>query len=149
MQEIDANDIRLAAMNLLARREHLRGELEVKLGKRFGAGADIGPVLDQLAEESLLSDQRFAESYIHYRSRKGYGPNRIRQELRQKGACSSLVSLALEACDTDWVGMAREVRRKKFGESTPADFREKSRQLRFLQYRGFTGEFAALAFTDP
>jgi len=33
--EIDTKDIRLAAMDLLARREHSRLELEQKLRKRF------------------------------------------------------------------------------------------------------------------
>ncbi len=146
MREINPKDIRLTAMNLLGRREHLRAELAAKLLKRFGDEADIETTLDQLAEENLLSDQRFAQSYIHYRANKGFGPDRIRAELRNKGASGELVSLALESTETDWAALAREVRGKKFGMAEPADFKEKSRQLRFLQYRGFSGEFSSLAF---
>ena len=145
MHEINPNDIRVAAMNLLARREHLRSELRSKLLRRFEDGQLLDDMLDQLAEENLQSDQRFAESYIRQRSGRGYGPDRIRQELRQKGASGELVELALEACEIDWAILALEVRRKKYGSALPADFKEKGRQLGFLRYRGFGGEFASAA----
>ena len=148
MQEISVNDIRLVAMNLLARREHLRAELELKLRRRFGGEVELGPVLDQLTEDKLLSDERFVESYIRQRCGKGYGPERIQLDLRQKGAARELVSLALEGCEMDWCQLARDVRLKKFGPGAPADFGEKSRQLRFLQYRGFGGECTSRLFSD-
>ncbi|MDJ0877705.1 MAG: regulatory protein RecX [Halieaceae bacterium] len=147
MKEFSANDIRLQAMNLLSRREHLRQELMLKLGKRFGvdAGAEIADVLDDLAAENLLSDLRFTESYIRQRVGKGYGPDRIRQELRNKGVDTEQIELALDEAEVDWVQRAAEVRLKKFGATPPSDFKEKARQLRFLNYRGFSGEFAGAA----
>lgn len=152
MKEFSINDIRLQAMNLLARREHLRQELVLKLGKRFGADAadEITAVLDDLETENLLCDQRFAGSYIRQRVGKGYGPDRIRQELRQKGVASELLDIAMDEADVDWVERAAQVRLKKFGPTPPADFQEKARQLRFLNYRGFGGEFAGAALDfDP
>lgn len=148
MQNISFKDIRLVAMNLLARREHLRAELDGKLRKRFGSEVELAPVLDQLTEDKLLSDERFVEAYIRQRCGKGYGPERIKLALRQKGAAADLVSLALEGCEADWYLLAREVRLKKFGPEFPVDFAEKSRQLRFLQYRGFGGEFIAQLFSE-
>lgn len=150
MQNADARDIRLQAMNLLARREHLRRELEIKLGKRFGADSatDVRVVLDQLEDENLLSDARFTDAYIRQRSARGYGPERIRQELRQKGVADGLLEDALAAADIDWAALARDVRIKKFGAARPEEFSEKARQLRFLNYRGFGGEFAGTAL-DP
>ena len=149
MNEISPKDIRLKAMDLLARREHLRSELEIKLTKRFGPDlVDVSTVLDQLEQDQLLSDQRFAEAYVRHRSGRGYGPERIQQDLRHKGACAELAVAVLKASETDWAELAREVRHKKFGEAVPADFKEKSRQLRFLQYRGFGGELSSLAFLE-
>lgn len=147
MEELNPNDVRLSAMNLLARREHLRAELALKLRKRFGAEAEaqIEDTLDQLVEENLLSDHRFAESYVRQRCGKGYGPDRIRQELRQKGVSSELLQLVMEEAEVDWVEVAREVRLKKFGAVIPDDFKDKAKQLRFLNYRGFGGEFASAA----
>jgi regulatory protein len=148
MQEVDVKDIRLVALNLLARREHLRAELNLKLRKRFGGEVELDPVLDQLTEDKLLSDERFVESYIRQRCGRGYGPDRIQMDLRQKGAAGELVSLALEACEMDWSQLARDVRLKKFGSEPPVDFSEKSRQLRFLQYRGFGGECTSRLFSE-
>ena len=37
------------------------------------------------------------------------------------------------------------MRLKKFGAARPEDFKEKAKQLRFLNYRGFGGEFASVA----
>jgi regulatory protein len=146
--EISARDIRLKAMDLLARREHLRSELRLKLNRRFEDEAEICRVLDQLEQDDLLSDQRFVDAYLLYRANRGYGPEHIREELRKKGACTDLVTDLLGACDRDWAQLARQARLKKFGPQLPQDFKEKSRQMRFLQYRGFGGELASRAFID-
>jgi regulatory protein len=146
--EISPRDIRLKAMDLLARREHLRSELRRKLSRRFEDEAEIFRVLDQLEQDDLLSDQRFVEAYLLYRANRGYGPERIQEELRKKGACTGLVADLLGACNRDWAQLARQARLKKFGPLLPQDFKEKSRQMRFLQYRGFGGELTTLAFAE-
>ena len=151
MQEIDPREFRLQAMNLLSRREHLRQELQVKLLKRFGREAQpaIESVLDELEQDKLLSDERYVTSYVNSRSNRGYGPERIRQELRQRGVQAQLLETALAEAEVDWVLLAHRVRVKKFGVSSPSDFRERSRQLRFLLYRGFGNEFASAALDEP
>ena len=160
MSEIRPQDIRYAAMDLLARREHLYRELEQKLARRFSdaeanleanleAKAElITEILQQLRDENLQSDQRFVESYIRHRSARGYGPDRVRQELRQKGAASELVDEEMQCCEINWRELARDARSKRFGEALPEDYTEKARQLRFLQYRGFSGDYASFAFDD-
>jgi len=40
----------------------------------------------------------------------------------------------------DWRALAREVRVRRFGARPPLDFRDRARQSRFLEYRGFTAE---------
>lgn len=44
---------------------------------------------------------------------------------------------ASDAANVDWLTLAVETRVKKFGASIPTTPKEKARQLRFLQYRGF------------
>jgi regulatory protein len=140
---INPLDIRLAAMDLLARREHLVQELQLKLHRRFADSGAISDALQRLREEGLQSDERFCESYVQQRSGRGYGPERMRMELRKKGAAAELAEIALAACEVDWLALARSTRHAKFGEAIPTDFKEKSRQLRFLQYRGFAGDTVA------
>lgn len=77
--EVTAVDLRRGAMDLLARREHSRQELQLKLGRRFDVEPEIiSRVVDQLAREGLQSNQRLAEAYLRYRSNRGQGPLKIK-----------------------------------------------------------------------
>lgn len=139
---LSESELRLAAMNWLARREHSDFELREKLRKRFGSEVDTlaGPVLERLKEQGLQSDERFAEAYATAKERQGKGPLRIAQELRQKGVSDSLVDACLDESDERWWSLAADVRAKRFGDKPIASPREKARQMRFLQYRGFSHE---------
>lgn len=138
--EIRAADVRLAAMDLLARREHSRRELRQKLVKRFGDDPVVDGQLDLLADENLQCDQRYAESLLRQRINRGHGPVRIRQEMRQKGVGSLEVDAVMMAEDVDWYARAEETYRRKFGEIPPVDIKDKSKRMRFMQYRGFDVE---------
>ncbi len=124
-------------MDYLARREHGRAELLNKL-KKFGFEANVAEgAITQLIKDGLQSNQRFAEAFVRSRIDQGKGPARIRAELRERGLDDSLIDEALADAGQDWAALARDVRVKKFGSPGPLDFREKARQMRFLQSRGF------------
>jgi regulatory protein len=130
-------EARKKAMDFLARREYGHTELIRKLaGKGFERPA-ADEAVGKLAEEGLQSDQRFAESFVQSRINQGKGPVRIRLDLGQRGINAAAIEIALEDACPDWHQLAREIREKKFGRALPADFKEKARQMRFLQYRGF------------
>ena len=133
-------DIRLAAMNLLARREHSVRELRNKLKRRFSDEVVIDEQISRLTLERLQSDARFAESYARQRADKGYGPVRLREELRERGVTEAEVDVALEELKVDWRVLATRVMQKKFGLDAPVDIKEKARRARFMQYRGFAVE---------
>ncbi|GAB3270156.1 recombination regulator RecX [Parahaliea aestuarii] len=135
---MDRAAIRRAAMDLLARREHSLQELRQKLHRRFGGASELAVELQRLQEENLQSDSRYAESFARQRMLRGYGPLRLRQEMRQKGIPEAEASLALEALDIDWYSHAQAVCDRKFGTGPAADLKEKGRRQRFLQYRGFS-----------
>ncbi len=130
---------RKKAMDYLARREHCRAELVLKLSAKDYDTAEICETLDKLEAENLLSDARFAEAYLGARVNRGFGPQKISNELMQKGVSDSLIQLTIETCAPDWIGLANQQQKKKFG-NLPTDFIEKAKQARFLQYRGFTFE---------
>jgi regulatory protein len=71
---------------------------------------------------------------------KGYGPVRLRQELRERGIEDAMIDISIENLDVDWIQSLSEVRNKKFGAKMPRDYKEQARESRFLQYRGFTSE---------
>lgn len=140
MQKEVQKEIRRAAMNLLARREHSKKELTEKLSRRFNDFDSLALQLDRLEQEGLQSDRRFTESYVRYRSQSGLGPLRIDQELRKRGIKESLVQDLLWAAGIDWSEVAFRVYKKKFVAFQVDNQKEKGRRVRFLQYRGFDFE---------
>jgi regulatory protein len=136
---------RRVAIELMARREHSRAELTRKLAAREFHGDVIAAALDALAESGLLAETRFIESFIRSRVTKGQGPVRIRAELAQRGVAEPQAAESLGDAAVDWVAMARAVRRKRFGAALPKEFKERARQARFLQYRGFDSRAVQLA----
>jgi regulatory protein len=133
-------DIRLAAMDLLARREHSVQELRAKLKRRFADESMIDEQLARLARDNLQSDARFAGSYVRQRVGRGYGPLRLRAELRERGVSDADSDMALEAAAVDWCELASTVLRKKFGDGEPGDMKDKARRIRFIQHRGFASD---------
>ncbi len=131
---------RSQAMNWLARREYSLAELRAKLAEHEFSPDVIEATVAALAADNLVSDERFAEALVAVRVRKGQGPVRISAELKRRGINRELIRLNVDEVGLEWNNLACEVRRKKFGAMMPADFKEKARQMRFLEYRGFAGE---------
>ena len=130
--------VRRAAMDLLARREHGRVELMRKLRKRGAPEELIEAALQRLAEEGLLSEARYLESFVAYKARAGYGPQRIREELDQRGLARGDIDQALRDSGIDWFEQLRETWQRKFAGRLPVDARERAQQGRFLAYRGYS-----------
>ena len=162
VQGVAAVDIRRAAMDFLARREHSVQELQAKLLRKFTeprrakdgmleaviqsddtlAREQFEDLLVQqlaiLSQENLQSDERYVESFINGRKAQGKGPLRIRQELDQKGVSCHLVEDYLKEDSEYWFGLAEATYLKKFGDSIAKDYQEKSKRIRFMLYRGFS-----------
>jgi regulatory protein len=120
---------------MLARRDHSRLEIVRKLGRYTEDQSEIERVLDDLERCGWLSEQRVVEQVVASRRRR-FGARRIAHELREKGISEDAIGTVLpQLRDSEFVA-AREVWRRKFGTS-PANARDKARQIRFLQGRGF------------
>ena len=128
------------AMDLLSRREHSTYELTRKLEKRDFEMDEIEAALDRLQQENLLSDCRFIESIVNSRVNAGFGPFKILYELRQKGISSERGEDYLAGLTVDWEQLMAIQRGKKFGQELPVEYKEKMKQARFLQNRGFSPE---------
>lgn len=128
------------AIYLLAQREHSVFELRRKLTKAEFEEAEIENVLQQLIETNLQSDRRYTEAYINSRSNRGFGWQRIRRELTQRGVDGDDINAVIPTLEIDWFALAIAARHKRFGEQRPDDFKERAKQQRFLYYRGFTHE---------
>lgn len=140
--------LRARALQYLARREYSRAELRKKLLPHVQADNDfeqafnssgsvnLDALLDDLAARGWLSDERAATQLVHAK-RSRFGTQRITHELRQKGIAEELISAALPELKDSELAVVREVWKKKFGVA-PHDEKEKAKQVRFLQSRGFS-----------
>lgn len=127
-------------MDYLSRREHATHELFQKLLAKGYETDDVSAALERLSDQKLLSDERFTEAFINQRVNRGSGPLKIRAELRQKGISDAMIDTYLDESDTQWRESAIAVRINKYGSELPVDMKEKARQARFLQSRGFSSE---------
>jgi regulatory protein len=128
------------ALRLLGRRDYTRAELERKLAPYLEQPADLQNLLDELAGRGWLSETRAVEQLVHAK-RSRLGSARIRQALIEKGVPTELIASTLQALSDSELTAAREVWSRKFKkpDGTPA---ARARQVRFLQYRGFSTAIA-------
>ena len=146
---LSLTSLRSRALAMLARREHSQFELREKLTELGGESSVIDSILNEFNTQNWQNDRRFTEVFIRYSARKGQGALNIRQELKQRGITDKEMVEELLA-EHDWFDLAQQTRSKKFGEELPTERKEQARQLRFLQYRGFSSEqcWAALKNSD-
>lgn len=138
------------AIRILAMRDHSEQELRRKLTAPVmtkngpepidAPEEDVEKVIVWCHENHYLDDMRFVKQFIASRSRKGYGPVRIRQELGQKGIGRSDIEQAMRECEIEWSVLARHQAERKYGDPLPSTFPEKVKIQRFLLYRGYLME---------
>ncbi|MGP4848541.1 regulatory protein RecX, partial [Marinobacter sp. 1Y8] len=172
--EIDAikaeSRLRWLAFYYLSRREYGKAELKQKLIDKEQDPEKIDALLDEFEEKGYQSDYRTTLMLIRENIRKGRGRGRIKQEFYRKkiampGNIDELIDMANTESDefsefvdddadnlvdgVDWLKLAVIARTKKYGNEIPVEQKEKAKQLRFLQYRGFNTDicFAALNHT--
>ena len=138
--------IRLKIMDFLSRREHSAKEIFQKLSYRVESQDMLLQVIDDLVEDGLLSDERFAESYFHSRKNRGFGPLRIKNELSQRGIKESIFDSIQK--DTDWTACALKVLKKKTNGKDLMDTKEILKLKKFLNYRGYEFQDIDKAFSE-
>ena len=127
--------IRLKIMDFLSRREHSSREILNKMSNRVESKEMLLDSIKELIEDGLLSDERFAESYFQSRKNRGYGPLRIRNELKQKGVGDQIFFTLSN--EVNWHKYALEALRKKINGDLPTETKDVLKLKRFLNYRGF------------
>jgi len=143
-----AKEVEEICLRLLARREHSQQELLNKMALRGFSKDEVQPVIDELAEQGWQDDLRYAENYARFRIRKGYGPIRVKQELKQNGiAVFDLESIVREEAGS-WMDLLQQVYSKKYPHDAVLDRNEWAKRSRFLLQRGFSGTMISALFDE-
>ncbi|OBX62940.1 hypothetical protein A9Z63_00555 [Moraxella lacunata] len=154
--------LRWLAFYYLSKKELSRHELKTKLIAKDCDPQAVDDLLDEFAEKGYQSDTRCATTLVREAVRKGRGVRYLTDSLKKAGldvkafggvdeliVMSDVDSVADGTIldndnkgndkddEIDWLKLAVEARCKKYGDNIPKDPKEKARQLRFLQYRGF------------
>jgi regulatory protein len=95
----------------------------------------VGAVLGELEAEGLLSDARYARSLVSRRE-GSFSRARIVEELKAAGLSREDIDGAVAGAELDDEAALRALWQRRFGRA-PVDERDKARQVRFLQSRGF------------
>ncbi|TCP96241.1 regulatory protein [Cricetibacter osteomyelitidis] len=132
-------------VNLLSRREYSEYELRCKMQEKAFTEEEINEALTCCQKRNWQNDKRFCESYLNTRSQRGYGLNRIKQELQYlKGVPSHVIADVVAESEIDWYVLALNVLRKKFPDfADKQDLKSKQKIWRYMLSHGFNqDEFA-------
>ncbi|GAB6090184.1 regulatory protein RecX [Spirochaeta dissipatitropha] len=134
--------VRRKALDALSRAEHSRQKLEQKLTLKGYPIDCIREILDELEQQGLQSDLRFAEVWGRSRmERKGEGPRKVMLGLRSRGISSATASEALSRllAEEPELGM-RAVRKAVERRLGSRRYSGPEALVRELQYEGFDRE---------
>lgn len=107
---------------MLGSRPLSREELIKRLVEKGGSRDDAEAAADWLEELGALDDRAYAATVVRHYGGRGYGPARIREELRRRGISKELWEDALEEFPDPEETLDALVRKKaKGGLDTPRD----------------------------
>jgi len=132
----------------LNRRERTTDELRRQL-ERKGIGAETAEAcLRELQDQGYVDDARYALMFVHdKRELEGWGSERIRRGLAERGLDRELIENALYQHDSEWapeqtdLDRALALLRRRF-PTPPRERRERDRALGALIRKGFESELA-------
>jgi regulatory protein len=132
-----------AALKLLDRRFYSSARLRSRLFQKDFPAEAVDAVLDQLAEQGLLDDRRFAESWCRDQlARRPVGPRWLRSGLHDQGVAPEAIDFVLDALFPQ--GREKEACAEALASRHYSldDDRGKARAIRFLNSRGFSPSLA-------
>ncbi len=144
----DLEKARASALASLCMREHSVKELSEKLARKEYKQESIEIVIKECLDSNYLNDERFAEIYWRNRTRKGFGPNKIKQELKFKGISSSMADRTMNQEELDFDEVVQRVYEKKFKGKPIGDFKDKAKRQNYLYQRGFPTELIRLVISN-
>ncbi len=127
-------------INFIAFRERCEHEVHQWLYKKGFPDLE-DELVHRLKSRNYLRNERFTKLFIRDRVKlKGWGPTRLRHELRQKRIEQHIIENALEEIseDVDFVEMARELVQRKLRHTPRPTYKNKKQLFSLLQRRGYS-----------
>lgn len=125
--------LREQLLRYLARREYSTLELKTRLLAKGFSVALVEQALEQARARGQQSDERFAACYVRHRAASGFGPLKLRQELKQKGLESACIEQVIAEHQENFIEGLKKLWQKPFTHA-------KAKQA-FLLRRGFPEQY--------
>ncbi|OBX08250.1 recombinase RecX [Gallibacterium salpingitidis] len=136
-------------LKLLAIRDYSEYELRCKMQAKNFSAQEIEEVIAKCQARNWQSDLRFCEHFLLSRVQKGYGLQRIKQEMQQKGIQNEVLQHVLAQNEIDWFALAKQVLCKKYPDyAEEKELKTKQKMWRYLYSRGFTQEEISALFKE-
>lgn len=132
---VRASSAKAAAANMIGSRALSKKELTRRLVKKGNDESDARAAADWLEDIGAVDDAGYAAALVRHYGGKGYGPARVREELRRRGVDRELWDAALEEMPEAAEILDALIRKKCRGELS--DQKEKKRVSDGLLRRGF------------
>lgn len=130
------------ALKFLERKQRTKKELEERLRQKEFGQAVTEQALERLEREGLINDELYAKQWAEQRiSSQRKGRAWVKQELRQKGIDSLLITEALaEVSEEQEFESCLVIGRKKWRQTRGDCMDRKRKTGAFLMRRGYSGE---------
>ena len=128
------SDVKATAADLIGRRAMSRANLEQKLQEKGASEAEARYAAEWLEAIGAIDDADYAALLADHCARQGYGPQRVKQKLFEKGVPRDLWDDALATLPDPAEAIDSYLRSKRRGE---LDEKEKKRLSDGLLRRGF------------
>ena len=130
------------SLEALSHRERTIAELIAWLGERDYESGEVEEAVERLVEAGALDDERFAREFAaDKRDLRGWGPERIRGALAERGLDAATIEAAL-AADGPGEQLERAIAMLERRGEPPDDERSRARALAYLARRGYDSEIA-------
>lgn len=90
------DEARKKALSLLERRDYGSAELTAKLIEKGAEPSDAEAAVARMVEYGFVNDENYAAMVARHYAAKGYGPARVREELKKRKLDRELWDAALE-----------------------------------------------------
>lgn len=130
------SQVKAQAAGMIGRRALSKSELQRRLIRGGAAEADAQAAADWLEDIGAVDDPAYAAAVVRDYGRRGYGPARIREELRRRGVPRELWEVALEELPDSGDILDDLIRKRCRGDLS--DPREVKRLSDGLLRRGFS-----------
>lgn len=131
-----ASSAKAAAANMIGSRALSKKELTRRLVKKGNEEADAQAAADWLEDIGAVNDASYAASLVRHYGGRGYGPARVREELRRRGVDRELWDEAMEEMPETEDILDRLIQKRCRGDLS--DPRERKRTCDALMRRGFS-----------